>query len=204
MKSLQITLFLIANVIFITQAGRDVHQLFFGTQSSVLDQFSPETEKARAEKEMTTMITEYRVIDEEVRSLEKGKKYAEVADLRQERSALYDRRDALASEITERERKGRELRDLGIFSAFAVALICIGIALYRASITWPGFAILVTGFSILEYWSSPTFFGGAVAEFHSLLVAKTILTLAALILLYLFWRIKEMPSCEAMPDRAVT
>ena len=204
MKPLQITLFLIANVIFITQAGRDIHQLFFGSESSVLDQFSPDTEKARAEKEVGALITEYRTINEEVRALEKGKNHSEVADLRQERSGLYDKKDALASEITERERKGRELRDLGIFSGFAAALICTGIVLYRAAIIWPGFAILVTGFSILEYWSSPTFFGGAVAEFHSLLVAKTIVTLAALTFPYVFWRIKEMPGSAAIPIQAMT
>jgi hypothetical protein len=33
MKPLQITLFLIANLIFITQAGRDVHQVFLGAQA---------------------------------------------------------------------------------------------------------------------------------------------------------------------------
>ena len=146
---------------------------------------------------MDTLVTEYRAINEEIRALEKGKNHTEVADVRQERSALYDKKDALASEITERERKKRDLRDLWIFSGFATVLIGTGIVLYRASVIWPGFAILVTGFSILEYWASPTFFGGAVAEFHSLLVAKTILTLAALTLLYLFWRIKEMPASKA-------
>lgn len=100
MKPLQITLFLIANLIFITQAGRDIHQVFFGTEDSVLAQFSPETEKARAEKQLDTLVTEYRAINEEIRALEKGKNHTEVADVRQEGSALYDKKDALASEIT--------------------------------------------------------------------------------------------------------
>jgi hypothetical protein len=194
MKSLQITLFLIANVIFITQAGRDIHLLWFGAESSVLDSFSPEKEKARAEKQVSALLAEYRSVDEEVRALEKGKKSSEVSDSRQEHRGIYERKEAIASEINEREKRVRELRDLWIFSGFAAVLIVAGMALYRSSAVWPGFSILVTGFCILEYWSSPTLFGGAVAEFHSLLVSKTILTVSALTLLYIFWYIKKEPN----------
>ena len=194
MKTLQITLFLIANVIFITQTGRHVHQLFFGIHRSVLDQFSPEKEKIRTEKQTDVLVDEYRTVQTEVRDLEKGKKQTEVQDLRQQRRELYEKKEALVAEISERERRNRELRDLWLFSGFATVLICIGIALYRSSITWPGFAILVTGFGVLEYWSSPTFFGGAIEEFHSLLLGKAFLTVLSLVFLYVFWRFKEMPN----------
>jgi hypothetical protein len=187
MKPLLITLFLIANTIFITQSGRHVHQLFFGAQPSVLDQFDSKKQQARSEKQMEVLVADYRSTIEVIRALEKGKTRREVGDIRQEMTELYDKRDALQTEISERERNSRELRDLWHFSGYAIALILVGTMLYRRSVVWPGLALLVSGFAILEYWSSPAFFGGAVAEFHLLLVGKTVVTLLALVLVYLFW-----------------
>jgi hypothetical protein len=191
MKPLIITLFLIANTIFITQSGRHVHELFFGAQASVLDEFDSEKQQARSEKQTDVLLADLRVATEEIRTLEKGKKHSEVEDLRQEHTDLYEKRDALKAEISEREGRSRELRDLWLFSGFAVALILGGTMLYQRSMVWPGLALLISGFGILEYWASPTYFGGAAAEFHQLLVGKTILTLLALILLYVFWNLKE-------------
>ena len=191
MKPLQITLFILANVIFITQAGRHVHQLLFGVRASVLDEFSPEKEKARAKKHIDALVADYRIVHEEISTIEKGRNHSEVTDIRQTRHDLYERKEALASEIGEREHRNREIRDLWIFSALGSFLICVGAVLYRSNIVWPGFSILVTGFGILEYWTSPTFFGGAAAEFQSLLVAKALLTVLSLLLLYVFWLIRE-------------
>ena len=192
MKTLQITLFLIANVIFITQSGRHLHQLAFGAETSVLDRFDAEKSKARSEKQVQVLLDDYAATQDEIRSLEKGRKNSEVSDIRQEHSELYEKSDALKSEISDREHKARELRDLWIFSGFGIFLILLGSLIYKRRAMWPGFAVLVTGFCILEYWSSPTYFGGgAYAEFHQLLVSKTILTLSALAALYLFWKHKE-------------
>lgn len=192
MKTLQITLFLIANVIFITQSGRHLHQLVFGAEPSVLDRFDTEKAKARSEKQMQVLVDDYAATLGEIRTLEKGRKNPEVSDIRQVHFELYERSDALKSEISDREHKARELRDLWIFSVFGIMLILLGSFVYKRHAMWPGFAVLVTGFCVLEYWSSPTYFGGgAYAEFHQLLVSKTILTLAALVALYLFWRNKE-------------
>lgn len=193
MKPLQITLFLIANLIFITQSTRDLHQLVFGGQVSVLDQFDPEKLKARAEKQIETLIADYRNVNDQVRNLEQGKKSKEVEDIRQEHSDLYEKKNALRSEISEREQRSWELRDLWLFSSVGILFIVCGAMLYRTGTLWPGFSILVSGFTILEYWASPTFFSGATAEFHALLISKTLLTLIALGLLYAFWRIRVLP-----------
>jgi hypothetical protein len=195
MKPLQISLFLIANVIFISQAGRHIHQLAFGAQPSVLDKFDPEKEKARSEAQLQVLLEDYGSVSDEIRALEKGKKHSEVKDVQQEHSDLYEKKAALGKEISEREQKAREMRDTWIFAGFGLSLIIAGGILYKRAVVWPGFAVLVTGFCILEYWASPSFFGGgAVAEFHQLLLSKTILTVSALGALYLFWRIREEPS----------
>ena len=56
--------------------------MWFGAEPSVLDSFSPEKEKARAEKQFSALLEDYRTVDEELRGLEKGKKSAEVSDIR--------------------------------------------------------------------------------------------------------------------------
>ena len=194
MKALQITLFLIANVIFLSQAGRNVHHLIFGAQPSVLDQFEPEKEKARSETEFQVLLKDYKQVSEEVEALEKGKKHDAVMDIRQEHSDLYEKKNALRSEIAEREEKSREMRDLWLYSGYGLCLIALGSVLYRRGIAWPGFSVLVAGFCILEYWASPSFFGGgAVAEYHQLLLSKTVLTFVALAALYVFWGMRGQP-----------
>lgn len=189
MKPLLITLFVIANVIFITQSGRDVHQLIWGSESSVLDQFAPEKAKARSERDVGLLVDEYRKVNEEIRGLEKDKGWKQARDIRQEHDDLYQKKEALSAEISERETKSREFRDLWIFTAFGSFLVVLGALLYRFRAVWPGLSIVIAGFTIFEYWASPSFFSGAGAEFHTLLVSKTVLTIIALIALYFLWRV---------------
>ncbi len=197
MKPLQITLFVIANVIFITQGGRDIHQLIWGSEPSILDQFNPEKVKARSEKKTEVLVDEYRSANEEIRALEKGKGWKEVQDIQQEHEELYQKRGALQSEILERETKKREFRDVWIFTSFGAALIVLGTVLYRSRAVWPGLSVIIAGFAVFEYWASPSFFGGAGAEFHALLVSKTVLTMIALVALYVVWRLIGI-----LPDEA--
>lgn len=199
MKPLQITLFIIANIIFITQSGRDVHQLIWGSEPSILDQFDPEKTKARSEKNTEVLVNEYRNVNEQILGLEKGKGWKEVQDIRQEHEELYQKKGALHSEISEREAKKREFRDLWIFTAFGAALIVLGVVLYHQRMMWPGLSIVIAGFTIFEYWASPSFFGGAGAEFHALLVSKTVLTLVALASLYVVWRVMKV-NTRISPD----
>jgi hypothetical protein len=196
MKSLQITLFILANVIFITQSGRDVHQLIWGSEPSILDQFDAEKTNARSEKKTEVLVDEYRSVNEEIRALEKGKGWKEAQDIQQEHQDLYQKKGALHSEISERETKKREFRDVWIFTAFGAALIVLGTFLYRLRAVWSGLSIIIAGFGVFEYWASPSFFGGAGAEFHALLVSKTVLTVIALVALYAVWRVVQISPDE--------
>ncbi len=199
MKPLQITLFIIANVIFITQGGRDVHQLVWGSESSILDQFDSEMTQARSEKKIEVLVDEYRKVNEQTHALEKGKGWKEVQDIRQENEELYQKKEALHSEISEREAKQREFRDVWIFTVFGAALIALGTILYRLRMIWPGLSIAIAGFTIFEYWASPSFFSGAGTEFHALLVSKTVLTLVALASLFVVWRVMKV-NTRSSPD----
>ena len=195
MKALQITLFIIANIIFITEGGRDVHELIWGSETSVLDQFSPDKIKAMSLK-TDELLKEYQSLNEQIRTIEKQKGLRDAQDS-QENQELYQKRDVFRSEISERESKAHEFRDTWIFTAYGFALIVLGIVLYRRGVVWSGFSIVIAGFAIFEYWVCPSFFGGATAEFHALLVSKTILTVVALVCLYVVWRIVR-PDCQRL------
>jgi hypothetical protein len=151
-------------------------------------------QEAKAEGSMEVLLADYKTVTDRVDALEKGRNYDEARDIRQQNQELYEKQSALQSEIVERERKSREMRDTWQFSGFGLLLIVVGCLLYRKT-AWPGFALVITGFCILEYWASPSFFGGgALAEFHQLLVAKTVLTLTALVALHVLWRFRAGPN----------
>ena len=81
------------------------------------------------------------------------------------------------------------ITDVWIFTAFGAALIILGTVLYRSRAVWSGLSIIIAGFTVFEYWASPSFFSGASSEFHAVLVSKTVLTIVALVALYAVWRI---------------
>lgn len=164
-----------------------------------MDQFDPEKAKARSEEKTEVLVDEYRSVTEQIRALEKGKGLKEVQDIRQGNEELYQKKDALRSEISERETKRRELRDVWLFTAFGGALIILGTILYRFRAVWPGLSIVIAGFTIFEYWASPSFFSGAGAEFHALLLSKTVLTFIALVALYVVGHLIRVSPNDAHP-----
>lgn len=184
MRPFAITLFIIGNLIFLTQLGKDVHQLVWGMETSMFDEFEPEKTSARAETNTETLLEEFRKADAEIKVLERSKSSDETYKLRKENESLYNTRNEARTELLARESKTAELRDLWVFSGYGIFLIGVGAFLSRKLVTWAGLAVLVTGFSILEYWASPPFFDGAGAEFRTLLWNKTLLTAFALFALY--------------------
>lgn len=183
MKGLQITLFILGNVLFLGQLGRDVHHLIWGNEASVFDQFAPARTNARAEQNLDVLLEEYRKADREVEALEKGKTDAEIQQLRRDHEELYEIRGETHSEIVEREKTSHELRDLWVYSGYGLCLITLGMLAYRRQ-PWAGMSLAIAGFTILEYWASPPIFGGAFNEFRALLWSKTALTALAVLLLY--------------------
>jgi len=206
MKIIQTILFVLASIAFLTQIGRHAHQIFFGTERSVLDRFETDyadRQKALGERDDGVLLDNYREANETIRVLEKGVKRDALEDLRRANQEKYDLRDSLRTEIQEREHRRRQLRDIWVYSSFGILLVFVGAAVYRGVSIWGGFGIVVAGFSELEYWASPTFFGGAAdAEFHTLLINKLVLSLVALGLLYGFWALRNIiPNQSAEPTR---
>lgn len=184
MKTLQITLFIIGNVLFLGQLGIDMHRLVWGTEKSVFDEFNPTRSKVRKELDFETLLADYRKMRAETEALEKSKSEDEVKQMKTEHKDLYDRFYETSSELSQRENKGRELRDTWSYSGYGILLILIGFFSFHRGKQWAGIALAISGFTILEYWASPPIFAGATVEFRELLWSKTVLTIIAIGLLY--------------------
>lgn len=199
MRTLQITLFIIGNVLFLGQLGRDLHHIAWGVETSVFDEFSPERTKVRNESSSSVLLEEYRKAWAESEKLkaeaqpQKDDPFSSGGDsgtyvsstTRSKNPALFKKLDELHSELAERQNKSRELRDTWAYSVYGILLILTGFGLYHRGRRWVGVALAISGFTVVEYWASPPIgFGGAQAEFTALLWSKTALTVIALILLY--------------------
>jgi hypothetical protein len=199
MRNLLITLFIIGNVLFLGQLARDLHHLVWGVETSVFDEFHPERIKARNERSSSVLLEEYRKAWAESETLRKEARPDKSdpfssqdtpgsytpPDTRAKNPALFKKLDELHTELTQREMKGRELRDTWAYSGYGILLILIGFMAYDRGRRWVGVALSLSGFTVLEYWASPPVFGGAQAEFTTLLWSKTALTVIALVLLYI-------------------
>ena len=184
MKALQVTLFIIANILFLGQFGRDLHHLVWGIETSVFDQFTPARTDARSEQSLQALLEDYRKANGEIEALEKGKSDDEIQQLRRDNKALYLKSSETHSEIAERERMSNELRDLWVYSGYGLFLIILGGITFSMGWTWVGMSLAISGFTILEYWACPPIFGGAYNEFRALLWSKTALTALAIVLVY--------------------
>jgi len=110
--------------------------------------------------------------------------------LRHQDPELFARHMALRQELEQRERMSNELRDLWIYSVAGLFLIALGCMIYIKGNGWTGMSVIIPGFLELIWWSAPRFnLGGAVQEYHQLLVNKIFLTAIALVLLFALWSI---------------
>lgn len=184
MKGLQITLFIIGNVLFFGQLGIDLHRLVWGVETSIFDEFDPIQSEVRSELGSEVLLADYRKIRTETEALEKSKSEAELEQIKKEHKDLYSRLYETRRELSERENRGRELRDTWAYSGYGILLILIGFLSFHRGQQWTGMALAITGFTVLEYWASPPIFAGAAVEFRELLWSKTALTIIALGLLY--------------------
>ena len=128
MKGLQITLFIIGNVLFFGQLGIDLHRLVWGVETSIFDEFEPIQSEVRSELGSEVLLADYRKMRTETEALEKSKSEAELEQIKKEHKDLYSRLDETRHELSEREDRGRELRDTWVYSGYGILLILIGFA----------------------------------------------------------------------------
>ena len=188
MKKLQIALFIIATACFIPQTIWDFYLLWKPKNDSVLEQFDTGYDTKKEIKKIKStdeLVAEYRKVDLEIDKLEDGKTGEEKEKLEEENKELYSKQYSLSSEIDNREERDKEIRETWIFSIVGIILIVFGGVLYLKRQQWLGISLIIPGFLELMWWSSPQFSSGwATREYTSLLMTKSILSVIALLLLY--------------------
>lgn len=193
MKKLQITLFLLASLVLLTQTVRHVHLYFFelSSNASALDPFESNYQikkEVTEERSTKVLVAEFGVTQAKIKELEKDKTKEELEELKKTESDLYEKNSRLRSEVEDRERRLREIRDLWIFCAAGLGFILLGGVFYLKQAVWMGLSLILAGFAELIWWSSPSFSGGgANAEYELLLLNKIVISLISLGLLYLAW-----------------
>ncbi len=191
MKGLQITFLIIFGSILSVQAIRHVHLYAYGFEESILDsyqEFFGMKMEIQLEASIDELLAEYKASTEKIKQLRDSDPTKMLRQMRQENAELFARSDALGKELRQREERARQLRDIWLFSIAGYVLIGLGSLLYARGYDWVGISLILPGFQELVWWSAPSFsLGGALQEYHLLLVNKIILTVIAFVLIYTLW-----------------
>jgi hypothetical protein len=152
-------LFMLANIIFITQSGRDVHQLI-GVRAFHLDQFEPEKIKARSERRSALVNEEYQTSREIGARKGKGSK----------RGRIFDKNTRTFTRRGRAQSKYRASRRSGVSRRFSLlgAVPRLGSVVFRTRARWSGLSIVIAGFTVLSI--GPALHSSAPGEFHALLL----------------------------------
>lgn len=207
MKKLQITLFILASLVFLTQTVRHIHLYFFAAESgvSMIDPFEPDYEiekEVKEEHSTEILVQEYKQTQKKVEELEEGKTKEEIEDLAESNKDLYSKRSNLRHEIIQREAWNREISNIWIYCFVGITFIILGSIIYAKGAPWIGMSFLIPGFLELIWWSSPSFhLGGAIREYELLLLNKIILSIVGIVLLYALWFFKSKMESESGSKR---
>ena len=195
MKGLQITFLIIFSSILSVQAIRHVHLYAYGFEESILapyEEFFSMKKEIRTEASTDELLAEYEASKETIKQLRDSDPTKNLRQMKQENAELFARSDALAKELRQREARARQLRDIWLFSIAGYVLIGLGSLMYARGYDWVGISLILPGFQELVWWSAPSFsVGGAVQEYHLLLVNKIILTVIAFVLIYTLWLVSQ-------------
>jgi hypothetical protein len=188
MKYLLRTLAILALITMVVQTTRHAYMLWLQPQGSVLDRFDqPVRDQIAQAKSLEDLVRQYEaalktegpVPADNRDSIVEGMPPGVVADM-----ARHSKRPSLLikAAIQDWEEKHKEIHQLRFYSLVGGMLVLLGAALYLRFNRWLGLTLVVTGFSEIVYWTSPTFFG-ASTEWVALLTNKFWLTVGGLALL---------------------
>lgn len=206
MRALIITLFILGFVELTIQELRHIHVFAYRDEKPALHEFSRDKEQVNeAEKIGSTVELRARIIDlnAKLKDKEAGKDSKEIDKMKND-EPLYKEVRIFESEYAGRVDKAREVRDLWQHCGAGALLIALGCLLFITRQDWAGLASIMTGFTVIIYWSSPIIFGGgANAEHAALLISKMSITATALVIInVLFFAFTKRMSPERVPKAA--
>lgn len=178
----------IAFLILVTQTVRHAYLLWLEPKGSVLDSY---------DQPLKGQISEASSLSDLLNRYEKARQAADVARKQRRESGEklnpprpYDELEEpykselmLRDAIKDWEAKSKDVYSLRFYWLVGLLLAALGIITSKKGNRWLGLCLLVTGFSEIIYWTSPTFLGAATHEFDRLLMHKLVLSVLSLGLL---------------------
>jgi hypothetical protein len=139
-----------------------------------------EITKARSLEDLLSMYDKAR---NQVREFEAGKSKEQLKGIEKEETEPYRSERKLKNAIEDWEFKAKNIYELRFYWSIGLILLVLGTSLYFTWSRWLGISLVITSFSEMIYWTSPTFFGSSSIESDRLLTQKTIFSLASLFFL---------------------
>jgi len=184
MKILQRTLAIVALLALTVQTTRHAYILWLEPRGSVLDRFDqPVRDQVNAARSSDELLQRYETVHREAEQLRATQEPANRAE-----SYAVPEKEPFKSErllreaISDWETKAKETRALRFYWGVGLALVLIGAAVSAKANRWFGFTLVVTGFSEIIYWTSPSLLGPSM-EASRLLANKLALSAAGLVVL---------------------
>ncbi len=190
MRGFQITLFVLAMIVLVSQTTHFVYVKYFYDTASVLDDFAEE--KIKQAGTLEELVADYESNFKQVKEYEKGKSDQELSKIRRPQIEPYKTKLKLERAIRDWESKEESIKKLLVQWCIGLAVLAIGCALYLKVASWLAMALITSGLGEMIWWSSPSLnLGGAVTSFESLLNHKLVLSIISLIVVMIIWVINE-------------
>lgn len=201
MKTLRITVFILALLVLTTQAARHIYVRYLEPRTSVLDKF----EKTEAKKviqnatALSDLVKEYEPARKRVDQLDKEMKkeltqktrdeyYMFEQKWKEDHEEEYEKEEELRVAIKDWEDRSKEIRELHVFWLFGFIFFIAGIFMIKKGLGWLGTAFIIPGVVEMIWWTSPSFrFAGSPLEFERLLNNKLSFTIITLVILIVAW-----------------
>jgi hypothetical protein len=185
-NALQKTLAIVALLVLVSQTVRHAYLLWLEPRNSVLDKYDrPLKDEIAGAASLDELLGRY---DQAHAAAEAARKDAvqngnKNPDFELAQTGPYKNERALHEAITQWEARSHEIYALRFYWLVGLALSALGMIAYILRRRWFGLALLITGFSEIIYWTSPTFLGVSTHEFDRLLAYKLALSVVSLALL---------------------
>jgi hypothetical protein len=203
MRSLQRTLAILALLILTVQTTRHAYTLWLEPRGSVLDRFDqPVRDQVNAARSIEELLQQYETVHRQAEQLRATEERASRPNSYEvPEKEPFKSEHLLREAISDWESKAKEIRALRFYWGIGLALVVTG-AFVRAKVNrWFGLTLVVTGFSEIIYWTSPSLLGPSI-EGTRLLANKLALSAAGLaILLTLLWAAGVFSEDQPATDR---
>lgn len=197
MRSLQITLFIIALVFLSTQSFRHIHVKFFAPKISILDQFDEKVEKQIKESESLDQLLSIYVKEKKKVQEYEADNNSVITEPHERQSIEPYKSEYRAKEAIQTwEEHGYAIKKLRFYWSCGALSIFLGLFLYTKIDMWVGMVGLISGFLEMIFWTCPTVFGvfGSRYEFEWLVTNKLVFSLISwCLLLFTWYLLKKLP-----------